>query len=53
MRFQASHVTLVNQQLRVTHDIDEQDVSDLEFHIRGMLDGHLGFVVSRGHSGGE
>jgi hypothetical protein len=30
-------VTLVNQQLRITNDIDEQDVSALEFYICGMV----------------
>jgi hypothetical protein len=41
MRFQTSHITLVNQQLRVTHDVDEQHVSDLEFYICGMVGRHL------------
>src|SRR5213080_4300657 len=28
---------LVNQQLRVTDDVDKQDVSDLELHLSGWL----------------
>jgi len=32
---------IVNQQLRVTHDINKQDVPDLEFHIQGMLGLHV------------
>jgi hypothetical protein len=38
---QASDVTLVNQQLRVTHDVDEQHMADLEFYLRETVGRHL------------
>jgi hypothetical protein len=31
---------LLDEQFRVTDDVDEQDVPDLEFHIEGRLRGH-------------
>ena len=31
---------LVDEQLRVTDDVDEQDMADLEFYVGEMLGGH-------------
>jgi hypothetical protein len=37
---------LVDEQFRVTDDVDEQDVPDLEFHVGGLLGRHAIFTIS-------
>jgi hypothetical protein len=50
---QASDVTLVNQQLRVTRDVDEQHMSDLEFNTCGMVARLRAFANSARRRGGS